>query len=456
MAPTSSAAYNGAAQESNGFPWLESEVLCHQDLLCEGKLVTPEIHAKMEKGFFIAPSDGSWTCYRRNYFSIACSFELRPHIPNGRLSLRGRQIQALGMSLSAAQDGLNGKTVELVQYTPKRDQGDRTSISVVKVAPSPPKPRHLEQQLGAQTAYQLPMASYHSNGHYAMPCLPMQAVVESPARLPNRIASPPSISPEYAYSPMNASQLPTPGQNVQCTFERVQFKSATANNGKRRASQQYYHLIVELWADVRTAGAPQPKWEKIAIRVSDKLVVRGRSPRHYKESEGVVDQGGSSSISGPSTTGYTTVIGTYPAMARQPYDGPAGHRVNVLGSFRSSQQYDYKNSPTNSLGSSSASSAYVGGFNPHDNKYSIAMKNEMGDALHPQDPYGYSYPAVTMQDPTAYGAPVKHEVHLPRFDFRDEYAMAQTGNMWGTPMVPVRSQTEHSREHFPTDLYYAS
>src|SRR4051794_16208034 len=36
----------------------------------------PEVHAKMGRGFF--PSDGKWTCYRRNYFSVTCGFGLHP------------------------------------------------------------------------------------------------------------------------------------------------------------------------------------------------------------------------------------------------------------------------------------------------------------------------------------------------------------------------------------------
>ncbi len=37
-----------------------------------------------------------------------------------------------------------------------------------------------------------------------------------------------------------------PGQIV--VFERVQFKNSTANNGKRRAAQQYHVLYCELYA----------------------------------------------------------------------------------------------------------------------------------------------------------------------------------------------------------------
>lgn len=81
-------------------------------------------------------------------------------------------------------------------------------------------------------------------------------------------------------------------QNI-AVFDRIQFKSATANNGKRRAAQQYYHLIVELYADMGqnsstnaggvTSAPSQDNWVKIAYRISAPMVVRGRSPGHYAE-----------------------------------------------------------------------------------------------------------------------------------------------------------------------------
>ena len=66
-------------------------------------------------------------------------------------------------------------------------------------------------------------------------------------------------------------------------FERVQFKQATENNGKRRAAQQYFNISVDLWA--RLDGGPHKpeSWVKIATCVSDPLVVRGRSPGPYSD-----------------------------------------------------------------------------------------------------------------------------------------------------------------------------
>lgn len=62
------------------------------------------------------------------------------------------------------------------------------------------------------------------------------------------------------------------------TFERVQFKTATANNGRRRAAQQYHILCVEVYAQTETG-----QQIKICVAESERLVVRGRSPGHYND-----------------------------------------------------------------------------------------------------------------------------------------------------------------------------
>lgn len=60
-------------------------------------------------------------------------------------------------------------------------------------------------------------------------------------------------------------------------FERLQFKLATANNGRRRAGgQQYYTLTMELYATLESGIQVT-----VASTDSCPLVVRGRSPNHY-------------------------------------------------------------------------------------------------------------------------------------------------------------------------------
>ena len=222
----------------------------HQ-IICNGRRVYPQMNSKIEKGFFY--SDNKWTCYRRNYISVQCSYTITPFIPNANLYLdkgagKGyNQILAMGVSLSAAVDQLNGKPVELIQHTPKRDKGPQSSVQIERLPPTPPTKPDL-----------LHFSIYHGNHNASMPCLPLQ----------------------YDNDELIATGNYT--TNYHKTFDRIQFKSATANNGKRRAAQQYYHIIVELWADIRQAHDPEAVWVKIAQNVSAPMVVRGRSPSHYQ------------------------------------------------------------------------------------------------------------------------------------------------------------------------------
>jgi meiosis-specific transcription factor NDT80 len=226
-------------------------------ITCEGTPVTPTIDAKIEKGFFYS-ADRVWTCYRRNYFVVNVSFQLTPWVPNGRLYLdqgNGKspeRIQSMAVSLAAAIDKASGKTIELIQHTPKRDRGPQLAMKKELLAPTPPEKSHEDNGYG--------LNSFHQSSTVAGPSLPLQSE---------------SISSQQ-YSPTSHAN-----SNYHHSFERIQFKLATAGKRKRRAQQQYYHLIVELWANVQSPRDSDPRWAKIAARLSHSVVVRGRSPSHY-------------------------------------------------------------------------------------------------------------------------------------------------------------------------------
>ncbi|KAG4428661.1 hypothetical protein IFR05_015856 [Cadophora sp. M221] len=229
----------------------------------DGQIIKPEIFGKIDKGFFMADND--WTCYRRNYFSLNCSYTLTPTIPNGAMYLvqhngPGPQVNGFAMSIAAVVDGRDGKSIELVQHTPKRDKGPQEKPARIALAPRPPA----------------------SHGMYGDSSMGSRGSIYD--------------SPGYSQNPNQPA--------VEATFERIQFKNATANNGKRRAAQQYYHLLVELFVDV---GNQHPeRWVKIASRMSAPMVVRGRSPGHYqgerRGSNGSAGPGGSSGQGGGSYT----------------------------------------------------------------------------------------------------------------------------------------------------------
>jgi len=233
--------------------------------------VKTEINGIIDKGFFLA--EDHWTCYRRNYFSCVCSYSLSPMpsaLPNSQLQFvpTGSQqvfpVYGFAMSISAVVADSDNQAIELVQHTPKRDKGPVAKPEKVRLSPKSPQLSHHPLN---NSMYGAPEAGLGSSRAY-----------------------------DQSYG--QQSSVPT-----EHTFERIQFKQATANNGKRRAAQQYYHLLVELWADCGQSGADQ--FVKVAYRKSAKMIVRGRSPGHYQ-----TERRGSTS-SGPGGSGGGSISGGY-------------------------------------------------------------------------------------------------------------------------------------------------
>ncbi|KAI1821542.1 hypothetical protein F4861DRAFT_456372 [Xylaria intraflava] len=233
-----------------------------------GTHVKVDIQGVIDKGFFL--SEGEWTCYRRNYFSCVCSYSLSPHYPNATMqyvqtgSATPYQVLGFAMSISAVVSDSDSQSIELVQHTPKRDKGPTMKPEKVKLLPKPPQ----------QASH--PLGMYQD--HHAIAG-----------------GSRPIYDGGY-----QSGQAPFATEH---TFERIQFKQATANNGKRRAAQQYYHLVVELYVDVGSQN-PSDQYIKVAERKSAKMIVRGRSPGHYQ-----TERRGSTS-SGP---GGSSGMGSYPS-----------------------------------------------------------------------------------------------------------------------------------------------
>jgi meiosis-specific transcription factor NDT80 len=217
----------------------------------DGRVVQPEIMARIDKGFFLADQD--WTCYRRNYFSVVCSYTFKQTVPPGPLTLTRNglteSVNCFAMHITAVVDGAGGKPIDLVQHTPKRDKGPVSAPKHIKLSPTTP------------------------------PSLSLSTGGTSSSNMFNGSRN--SSSCGGTSSKDSSAAKPSPDDKKQANFDRMQFKSATANNGKRRAAQQYYHLVIELHADISSQPSSEPRWIKIATRMSAPMVVRGRSPGHY-------------------------------------------------------------------------------------------------------------------------------------------------------------------------------
>ncbi|KAF2013020.1 p53-like transcription factor [Aaosphaeria arxii CBS 175.79] len=420
-------AYGAQPQQSESPPFGAQETF--HEMTCEGTTVTPSIEAKVDKGFFYSP-DRVWTCYRRNYFAVSVSFTLTPWVQNGRLYInRGgktEQVQSLAVFLAAAVDGNQGKPIELIQHTPKRDKGPQLQMKKELLSPTPPGKAH------EHSGYSL--SSFH---HTALPgpSLPLQNEAEA----------------AHQYSPTSHAN-----SNFQHNFERIQFKCATANNGKRRAQQQYYHLIVELWANVQNPRDEEPIWVKIAARSSQPVVVRGRSPSHYS-GEGPHNAsnargGGGSNIGGPGYPG----LGANGSGYGPPYkNGLSGGGNSAMGGgMYRGNTYSLDPSPVAShVGSHSVSSASSLSGGPVDGLVGDHHMHEEEDTKMMESQQSYQYYPSTIYENT----PMKMDttgLPLPERRIKEEYpGPAALASGWSVGSCGRFQGMETSRGYYPPDVH---
>jgi hypothetical protein len=197
------------------------------------KTYTVNIHSKVDSGFFLA--EDHWTCYRRNYFHIINSFTATNKETNCQEQIplpclievdnQPHEVKEFQLGISARiTDG--GDPVELIQHTSKRDKKTQTT----------PKPKTVK--CGDERCLTLLQNHRHSTKEPSDSCL--------------------------------------------VTFDRLQFKLATPNNGRRKrtgAAQQFFVLVIEL-----SVVCTDKQSFKIAFLESSPVIVRGRSPSHFSDS----------------------------------------------------------------------------------------------------------------------------------------------------------------------------
>jgi meiosis-specific transcription factor NDT80 len=366
-------------------------VTTNGQLLSEDSNQTPikiDIHGIIDKGFFL--SDNEWTCYRRNYFSCICSFSLSPHypsmstqyVPNG--STTSYHVYGFAMCISAVVSEGDSHPIDLVQHTPKRDKGPVARPEHVRLNPKTPQ----------QATH--PMGLY-SNPH-------------------DMAAGSRSI---YDGGYGQSGQGP---YQTEHTFERIQFKQATANNGKRRAAQQYYHVVVELYVDVGNQSTEQ--FIKIAQRKSEKMIVRGRSPGHYQ-----TDRRGSTG-SGPGGSGGMSGYGSQMMAPDYGSGGP------LLPSAYGSGSYDPR-------------PGHYGNTRHHDLPVDPIMSADEAKAIDNTKEYQY-YPAAIYE-----GSDPRHGVEMFGHRPDQEHLLSST-----TVGDPTSSRVKHEYDpvvpsYQPGPAYFA-
>lgn len=84
----------------------------------------------------------------------------------------------------------------------------------------------------------------------------------APAKLPLDLTANPELDPAVVSIPI--------------AWKRLQFKHATANNGRRKGLQQHYVIKIDV-----EGKAAEGKFVKLAEIQSGPIIVRGRSPRNF-------------------------------------------------------------------------------------------------------------------------------------------------------------------------------
>ncbi|KAL8871847.1 MAG: hypothetical protein Q9174_002410 [Haloplaca sp. 1 TL-2023] len=353
-------------------PFSGTRTFVHQVTATNGGSVTVEIDARIDKGFF--KSDQDWTCYRRNYFSVACSYSLKPYNPKMEpfsIQKTAREppitIQSFAMCISARVDSEEGKSIELVQHTPKRDKGPTGQPERIRLRP-------------------------HTSSSYG--------VYSEATDLRSGLSS----DYETAYAPTSPSNHQS---QTMTSFDRIQFKNATANNGKRRAAQQYFHIVVELYGETS-----EGQWVKVASRISAPMVVRGRSPGHYSD-----DRRGSSTSMGPGDGSSGDSTGSQ----RDPHSGSSGvGRSGIAGMFTTPSRMGGGGSghytghktaseiaPADDISDHSSSSSSEGGkveLTGYEGHEEMILTPEEEDNIENHEGYQY-YPSSLFEAPTINNAP---------------------------------------------------
>ncbi|ORX56540.1 p53-like transcription factor [Piromyces finnis] len=179
-----------------------------------------KIIPKVDRGFFPTGPEKDFTCYRRNYFQISASFSAKNIKDPSLFSPCFLKVGNTFLSIQNFYIGIcakvkdSNKEIRVVQQTAKREKGPQN-----KPIPKVCKPG------GNPSCYH----GVNSN----------QSIV---------------------------------------TFERLQFKSATPNTNRRSSKQQFYALVIDLYA-----STPFKRY-KVATIESKRLIVRSRSPGHYQNS----------------------------------------------------------------------------------------------------------------------------------------------------------------------------
>lgn len=229
-----------------------------------GLEITPLLTPRIDRGF--DRIDGEWVGYKRNYFTLVGTFQF-PGVPFDEFardqyyvidpSTDSRvKIRYFGLRL-VSRSAEDGCTVNLVQHTAKRDRGPQFTPQIQPAVPSE---------------------------------LPNHDIIREAANIRNssKIAKLNSIF-VYQRDPDDKDNSRANAENLQryphdriakvARYERIQF-SSSINYKKPPSNNKRFKLCMEL-----VGFSSKNDFVTLAYSETPPLIVRGRSPSNYAESE---------------------------------------------------------------------------------------------------------------------------------------------------------------------------
>jgi hypothetical protein len=215
-------------------PVLDEKILAFYDLMTSttvvddmGKMGDFNMTAELHGMFFVA--EDVWgendagrplelTCYRRNLWQCSGHIIL-PRAISHVIDENGRHVPLMDLSATiTAVESIEGKSTEIIQIPWKSSNPQATEASKI-------------------------------------------------------IGPPPSVSLDTAAG----QELDADRVTLPVAWRRLQFKHATANNGRRKGLQQHYVVQISLLGNTKAGG----EMVKLGEIRSAPVIVRGRSPRNF-------------------------------------------------------------------------------------------------------------------------------------------------------------------------------
>jgi hypothetical protein len=248
-----------------------------------GMFFLSEMTTPSSEGMLVQPE---LTCYRRNLFQISGTVTT----PRGPLSVvneRGERVPISSMDVAiSASESVDGHAVKLIVIPWK--------------TPPPNSPEVGPGQEHEPTP--IPLLPFDENG--------------------------PDVNNDFSVYPI--------------AYRRLQFRIATANNGRRRELQQHFTLHLNIVASLANGAKVN-----ICETSTAPIVVRGRSPRNFQARKEIPLVGSSSSRGGPPELHLTTNVASGVAPVSAPVGKPksSATKPQTLELPRSSFNFDASNLP---------------------------------------------------------------------------------------------------------------